>query len=365
MKEDRMYVFDGIKGIACFIIAFFFHHGINGFGGRALRYIASIGDWCVELFFIVSGFCMAMAYKNKICSMSASEYILRRTRKIMPLYWITAVVAFLIYQLCLTQSEQIINVAGCFDADVSTLFFAVFGMKTGWITGAGMYNGPAWFVCVLLLCYLIYYLIAKTQKYGKEHYIFLVFLWLIIGLTGSIHQYNVPFLYDCTCRGYIGFSMGLLLYEIYFIIPKTNVKLSRTIVFGNGIVLVIILTLVILLERSSVLGNERLASALIIWPCFIFMILYSNILNKIFSLGIFRFLGGISMSIFLWHWSVRSLMVYIADCTGAFTYGSYTEYIVYVVLTMVIAVISNKYLEPKLTKSFDSVLSVVLSEKNI
>lgn len=365
MKKSRISSLDGLKGIACILIAFVYHHGIQGLSGARWMAVGKIGNRCVELFFILSGFCMAMAYNEKINTISAKEFIIRRTRKIMPLYWITLIVAFFMHKLCLAQSEHIIQIAGNYTVNLYTGVLAVLGMKTGWMMWNGTYNGPAWFVCVLLLCYLLYFIIAKVCFGRRELYLLMFSIWFAIGMLGNIYHWNIPFLFESTCRGYMSFSMGLLMFEIYDGINKDNIKLKQKIAIFNSLILLSVCILSYYFGSERVLGNEHFAYVMVIWPCVVFVVLFSNTINKILSGRIFQYLGTISMSIFLWHWSVRSLMVFLADKTAIFEFDSLEEYVLYVILTFIVAIFSNKILEPKLISLFDKSVETLFCKQDV
>ena len=103
MDSKHLYCIDGLKGVCACIIAFIWHYRhfmrpptAPFFSLFPVMY--QYGDKLVELFFALSGFGMMLGYGRKILNhdISFQNYILRRLRKIYPLFFLsTTIVAVL------------------------------------------------------------------------------------------------------------------------------------------------------------------------------------------------------------------------------------------------------------------------------
>ena len=69
--KKRIVELESLRGIMCFIIAFFYHYNwlmTNNFPIRAMSILYEKGYYVVETFFVLSGFGMALGYSEKLRS---------------------------------------------------------------------------------------------------------------------------------------------------------------------------------------------------------------------------------------------------------------------------------------------------------
>ena len=84
-------------------------------------------------------------------------------------------------------------------------------VSTGWFFPDGVpYNLPSWFLCVLLLCYLLYGLLRRVPSAARQG------LYTALAAAGAALEQldlSVPFLYRVCGEGYLNFFLGVLLAE--------------------------------------------------------------------------------------------------------------------------------------------------------
>lgn len=217
MQKARIASIDGLRGIACLVIAFVTHYQ-TFYNVSFLHYTAHF----VEVFFAISGFGMAYSYKSQIFQMTFKEYFGKRYIKIMPLYWLTFVSCLLAQLFSFYQYHEFLT-NGTFS--MNNIFLDFWGIYIGWFAGnVTPMNGASWTIHALLLCYIIYFVICKASRDSKEKYLGLICIVMCLSITGIQMRWNVPFLfYDNSLRAYGGFAMGALIYELYCILSSGGV----------------------------------------------------------------------------------------------------------------------------------------------
>ena len=85
-------------------------------------------------------------------------------------------------------------------------------VANGWFDGREMpYNFPTWFLCVLILLYILYYAAAKaSSRFPKLYFPMCVFL-LLWGMLLVTKDWDIPFNYRTCGEGYMNFFLGVLL----------------------------------------------------------------------------------------------------------------------------------------------------------
>ena len=236
--KKRLYNLDIIKILATFGILF--HHyqqffklefsGINFYGGSF-----SFG-YLVELFFMISGF--LVAYTD-----DGTSYIysfLKKYLRFLPSVLLAGIVFLLIRVISL-------HTLG-YDLDgrsysVANIIASLFLFQSGWgIEFSFAVNNPVWYLCVLLLCYLIYYVVTfLTKKFSviSRTYV-LLFLAMIAVLFNFFHVY-IPFFHLANLRGYASFFIGVCLYDIYTSSDKIK---NFKFLFITGIICYIICSII-------------------------------------------------------------------------------------------------------------------------
>ena len=295
---------NGIKGIACIFVVLCHYYAILGNGilsnvafSNILKTGYTKGYWAVEMFFMISGFLISYQYKNKIQNMRASEFISKRLKSLYPTYFIATIIGIIItfIDIILTDGKVVSK-----PLDFWNIILSFSLLKKGYVINSGNPLGMAmWFICVLFLCYLIYYFIAKKLK-STSYVIFICFM-IFIGWICIDRNLNIPFLYYDNGRGYITFFIGVILYEIY------SQKFNKVLV---SYILTIVSIFVVIIGRifneKNIYGNELMVMITLVYPTIIFASL--NIGGRLLALFPFKILGRMSTAIFVCHAPIMTLI---------------------------------------------------------
>ena len=213
MDHERIYNFDLKKIIAaiCIVLHHFWQmsnlhieNGVNFYGG-----FFPFG-YLVELFFMISGFLMAMNIKPKE---PITKQIVKKLKRLWPMAALSVLVMYLIHVLYLYLFGVSINDWNYNFQQVATSFLLV---NQGWIIEYfPAVNNPIWYVCILLWLTIVFVVISNVSKGNEKIIIFASFIFVIIGFLGNRVGIDFPFMYSTDCRGYGSFFIGVLLFFIY------------------------------------------------------------------------------------------------------------------------------------------------------
>jgi len=296
-------LFSGVPGVAF----------IKLFGG-------ALGN---SMFFILSGFLLSGNYKDRIQQhgISFRDYMLRRLKKLYPMYILSNFAALTIdilrYGVSAINIEKII---------LSTLL-----IRSG-------YNSPTWFLCVLFVCYVLYFGICYFAK-SPTHYIVYTFLTASVGY--SLMNVNLDFLFLSPSYGigFLNFFLGCILAEIY---PLISEKLHKRLQPLFLVLLPLLMYLMLSYGVEIIAGDVRVCFSLVICPMIVYLSLVKGPCCKILQFKGFVALGNISSCIFFWH-----LVIYFAFCDlyALVTQGTAVQepqYLLYFVLMLVISAVFSK-----------------------
>lgn len=329
--KKRIKSLDGLKGIACLLIAFFWHFYPSNFA------LKDFIPRFVEVYFAISGFGIAYAYKDILQQQKFSIWFSRRYFKIMPLYWLT-------FLLCLALQLYHYKIEGVtllenYSIDFLHIFFGFIGVESGWIIHATPMNGPGWFISTLLLCYILYFLLCKLDQ---KLYIVLTFALLLFSSSGIFLEWNYPFLYfESSLRGYSSFSMGLLFYEIYIRINNKLGNLLSYLLIIFYVSYTCILNNIGHFHGEEITGEVRLLIIFFIIPVVLLSSLYLKPVKFLLETTIIQKLGTISLEIYLWHRFVQFILLSFTNI-----YGTWLGWIAFIIITISISVISHRYFAP-------------------
>ncbi len=328
-NRQRINEIDGLRGIACVCIVLGYHCRTFFFEGKV--WMDNLA-YFVEVFFIISGFMMAYNYKNRIYMLNFKSYFLKRYINLMCIYWITDIVWIVL--LAIQYSKEGIIDNNSFNLLYLTLEF--WGVLSGW--GFSSLGINSWFFCVLIYCYIIYFILCKysikiNQQNGK--YIASLLAILVFTIVGIINAWDYSFLYaGITLRGLGSFLVGAIIYELYENLPEIKMK-TLLYVFDFLIALSFLYCKINGFSYDDFLGNKSLTMILIICPLIVLNVLYIPIFRAICSRRFLLYLGKISMNIYLWHTIVlRYILKYNLG------------YISMVIISIVVGSISYYLLEP-------------------
>lgn len=135
------------------ILMIFFHHAANFAGG---------GSAGVAYFFVLSGFCMMLGYRDKVMDSDFSYvgYLKKRVRKVLPLHWITLAVVVV---MLLVEEHRI--------GGLRTLLTNALLLQS-WIPDMRVYfsyNAVSWYLSTALFATIMFpVLVSFFERIGKH-----------------------------------------------------------------------------------------------------------------------------------------------------------------------------------------------------
>ncbi|MED9904801.1 MAG: acyltransferase family protein [Lachnospiraceae bacterium] len=265
----------------------------------------------VTFFFLLSGFVLAIGYKDKFAKLSAKEYktfIKRRFVKLVPIYMITMFIVFIWW---LAEPES-------FGGTWKIIFKFIFSLtmlQTLTVKYWNLFNSVCWFTSAIFICYLLApILICYLQKnFSEKKAIYNILIAYIIILllmvsssemvkNGVIGAQTRELILYCTpyvriFYFFIGLSTGMLCMN-----RKSTVNISGTLLEIAGI-----FSMVIGYIWGVVVGDYPENNLLYIWVCILLLCSFykdSGKISKIIGHGFLTYMGGCSMYFFMIHYIV-------------------------------------------------------------
>lgn len=343
---------DGLKGFGACMIAFVWHYQHFTPQAGSPFYILfapfyDMGDRMVEVFFMLSGIGMVLGYEEKIRSgcITFGEYISKRLKKLFPLMWLTLCITLILQCIYLYKTGTTFTYP---NLDVYHFLLNILGLQNGILEVQWSYNSPAWYISVLLCCYVAFYFITRKTREsdngGGMRYAVTALVGAVIILSG----YHLPVFNSLMGRGFACFFIGAILAKVYQ--HKNNIYAQRI-----GYVCLIFLIVVWKLTRCfgyEVLGNLQMSVILGIAPALILCVLFVPWISKLFSLRPMVYLGRISLSIYLWHFPVQCVWKIIDVCFGLeINYSRRIIWLLYAASVLLLSALYEKFLADKVQEA--------------
>lgn len=242
MNKERIYSLDALKFFAAIFIVF--HHfqqdmrirfvGINFFGeGTYFGYL-------VELFFIISGYLVAKGCKY-MKKATFKEFFVKKCVRIYPMAFLATgtycVLSWLYYGLVGNWFDEVeIDIWNA----IASLMLISHGSFVRNITIAA--NNPIWYLCVLLICYVILWTLSKFSERSGLAIEYLCVAMVLLGVGVRIVGVDWPFFNYYTARGYMSFFLGVLISQL---LKKCGEREKQYLKVGAGVALLVAGVLVI------------------------------------------------------------------------------------------------------------------------
>ncbi|MCU3986863.1 acyltransferase family protein [Enterobacter mori] len=331
---------------AIFVVLFHFRNSYNGLFG--IRDFGDIlfqhGKMGVDIFFIISGFIIAMSTENNSSKLS---YVVKRIFRIWPVYILACVTMFYIS-------------GGKFNAGdfLKAIFFIPFDAQSSAPQFGYSLIAVAWTLTYEVLFYIIF-LLAMFISHKHRNIICVMFMLSFCILTQSLTTDGFSFggysyarysgglasiINPLSCSIVLEFCLGVAIYELIRILdaiePPATIAMLLLTIIG-----------VIVLSYKIIYNGQMAFHGLVGYGSLSAMIVMSALLaerllkvNDIKSMTIF---GDSSYSIYLWHLVIYSFMLSISNKLYNVNYNMLfdTWAIFAVPLVLLASVLSYKYIE--------------------
>jgi len=303
---NEVRAFTGIRGIAALYVALY-HFGLAGlFHGRA-HAILSHGYIAVDLFFMMSGFVMALTYRDLFAGghplRGMLDFLGKRIARIYPLYALASVAALIvvIWAGLSTRADQII----------ASKILANLLMVQSWGI-SDSYVGPAWSISTEWAAYLVFPWLCSVMLFGRRQaalscsavaFLFLALLaWLPADTTHVVRANGPLDLYDgrnygAVARCLIEFLLGMMCFRL-----SRHDGLMEWV--GQGWVALALVALILAL--LAVPGSD----ILVIPPVALLLVSLARdegAVAELLGSPLCRWLGTISYSVYLFHTTVEAV----------------------------------------------------------
>lgn len=320
-----------IRGIGAILI--FYHH--FGFDSAVTD---SFGDFAVSLFFMLSGLVLSMTYsgdKLECDPRAIGKFMKKRIFKIYPVYFLSLLVA--------------VFVKGC---DYLALPLDLLLLQS-WIPQARFYfsgNSVSWFVSSLFFSYLMFIPLQRTLTIWHNTFI------KVFGLGTVLYFIMVAFIPEYLVKGIIyinpvmelpAFVIGMLVWHFYGRSNRYKAYSDKNILCMQAVAIILSVMFIYLFRYV----NPRWTLASFWWfpNAFLLAVLLlsegrSTPINQVLSLRIFRFIGDISFTFYLFHTIVIAIYSR-AIIHMAIDIPLFPSSLLCLALTLVIAYVLHYYVE--------------------
>ncbi len=329
-QSKKIPALDTLRFIFIFGIMLFHAGGaFENVGGKYLGPVYAFGGYFGNyFFFILSGFLTARAYRTRISDggVPLGRFLWGRISKFYALFLASELIAI----VCAVIKK------GLGVITLKHLLTDALLITTGWIEQyTEMYNMPTWFLCVLVLCYVLYYLLARAA--GKRRYVYLIACGFL-AVFGRYLENKVlftPFLYRFVGEGYMNFFLGCLLYEGVEAL-EANEKRRKQFTIGAWAVLAFIIVFTLFLGAEAFWG-DTVASVSFLCMLIIFLTLETGWLRGLLDAKPFRPFQKISVEVFLLHFPLLTAYMLLVPYTPLHSANNAIKLLVYLFIVVALS----------------------------
>jgi exopolysaccharide production protein ExoZ len=287
-----------LRGMAAMLVVFHHYNGTAAAHGFDFHLLsgATIGHIGVDIFFVISGFIMELTTGGPIHRKGdAMVFLVRRSIRIFPLYWILTVVAFLAAKILGSEINNRFTVVEFLD---SMLLLPSTGTD-----GKALYViGVAWSLTYELYFYILF---AALLRFRSEiRLIGLAGLFILSVLMGCIYHPSQPFLHMLTDPILFEFFLGVVL----ACLVRYGLSLER--LAGSALIALSIATMLSEFD-SPISDNLRVLFFGIPAAVLVYGVVLSQGLRLNTLLLPLAYLGDISYSLYLSHFFTIAIFVRI------------------------------------------------------
>jgi peptidoglycan/LPS O-acetylase OafA/YrhL len=283
--SDRLDALDGLRGFACMIVVISHFSSYTWTFPKILSFGA--GQIGVMMFFALSGYLMSYIYLNSTLSLnSLRKYVVRRLSRILPLYYLVVISAFVVNSV---YGTKLYNLT---DANIDEALFLIKAQNVLWtipvevkfymifpifVMIAAVFGNI--FFAVVMACVVLYMLAYFDQKgvsvLQTGHY-------FLIGIIAQIVNAKIKDrLWSIVANG--AFLVALLMTLLSFPGVRAILGIPVANMWNDPVVMAALFVMFVVVSRSS-------------------------LANLLFANRPMMFLGMISFSLYLLHGPVSNAM---------------------------------------------------------
>ncbi len=298
VARGEIFELTGLRGVAALMVALLhFNFDVAGRFGQIYENLTRMGFLGVDLFFILSGFVIAYKYHDirRFWSRDYVRFMWFRFWRIYPTHFFITIFYVPIVVTSLLLSYHVDPERFSLSSLIANLL-----MVQSWLGSDTMtWNVPAWSVSAEWLAYVLFpVLITLSAKVPRSLVIVActALLLLVPAIFASVNISGAGF--TGLVRLFPEFLSGCLIWRIY------SHDMSRARIFDLALTIV----LVLMLTSGLYLPTEYPFLVLPLFACAIYLSCRSiGIASRILSSRAMVYLGTISYSLYLVHWSVLTM----------------------------------------------------------
>ncbi|EHG9339361.1 acyltransferase [Salmonella enterica] len=359
-----------LRGVAALLVVLFHYRGFLNDGAQENPTIwdklFSPGIIGVDIFFIISGFIMVYTTWHYMRGKaSLVRFLLNRAIRIIPLYYICLIIAFLLEGAMSTfhYPDKVQNI-------LSALTFTLYKTSTipHYIDDGGTYNirwtlnYEIYFYLVFALCLLVKHRVLALVTWGI---LVTSIIPVIAGYQPAIDAQGYPF-----SSPYFGFLTNPLLLEfiIGVIVGWLYIKIkqnftSRKVDLLSSISAIVLLVFIIWgIYTGGVHALDRKSS--LILGLFVLSLTLGESVLLVFIPRFLTYVGNISFSLYLLHSAVGLAVVKRVGAVGDSTLKMIPSALVAIGVSILAAHFTHKYVEINLTQKLKNKLMQINLLKN-
>ncbi len=286
----------GLRGAAAIWVMLYHFLNHDPYFLEYVPFIITRGYLGVDVFFVLSGFVMALSYgsyfKDGVNREDYQHFMLKRFARIYPLYIVITVIFSIKYMYNFSG-----NMPGDYNFDD---FVAAIFMIQAWGFGFSNPAGATWSISTEFFAYIIFPFLVFYAVYARLIYVGIVFLislfflYLVVstgnGISGPLDVISSSSILPIL-RCLAGFCLGLIVYRL-------SQRDSCRAIFSSPVLLVVLIVGLIVATQLAV--HDLIVFAL--FPLIVLALYYNSVSGRlIFSNKIVYHLGVISYSLYLIH----------------------------------------------------------------
>ena len=315
--KNRLIELDALRGIAAISVVFFhYFYRYNELYGHENTHTnwAHWGEYGVQLFFMISGFVIYWTL-NRINS--PIDFIVSRFSRLYPVYW-----------FCALLTLSFISILGLPGREIETLSAVANILMFHGYLGVKSIDGVYWTLVVELTFYFWVFCFYLTGQLKRAEIIFGMFLIVAILESSSIINLN-PHLKNILMLEHISFFIaGICFYKI---VNKVHNKWT----YG-----------ILLLSLITTVSTFSLDLSLLFLVFYVTFYIAITTKTKFLAYKPLLFLGGISYPLYLVHQNIGYVII---NKFYAYGFNPYLSIATAISVSIVLAVVANKYIERKAT----------------